>query len=39
MSKKIGKIPNGFLADKIYLVDNNEIDLCWGIIDSFDLKD
>ena len=37
MAKKIDKIPGGFLADKIFLANNNEIDLRWEIIDCFDL--
>ena len=37
MAEEIDEIPDGFLADKIFLTYNNEIDLRWEIINCFDL--
>ena len=39
IKNEIGAIPNGFNIDKIYLVENNESDFEWKIIDSFDISD
>ena len=39
MIKKIDDIPKGFLADKICLSLNDEINLNWEIIDYYDLND
>ena len=37
MAEEIDEISDGFLADKIFLAYNNEIDLRWKIINCFDL--
>ena len=38
MAEEIDEIPDGFLADKIFLTYNNEIDLRWEIINCFDSR-
>ena len=38
MVEKIDEIPRGFLANKIFLSLNDEINLNWEIIDYFDLN-